>query len=467
MDFQSLKDGYPRDPDYPARVFELAALQRVLDGTMYALLPHPFHEERNGAGEYVPLARRRPSARSRICRTVVDDAVSLLFSEGHFPAIDCADAVTREALETVVREARLNEVMMAAAAAGAVGSVAIWLRVLKGRVFCSVLPTLYLTPQWLADAPDVLASVTERYKVKGAALRAMGYAIDADDDGRDFWFQRVWDARAERWFAPWPVDDAKAGPVEDAARTVAHGLGFVPIVWIRNLPGGNGVDGEPTMPVEAIDCQIEIDYQLSQAGRGLRYSSDPTLLIKEPAFGDGPVVKGAANALVVSAEGDAKLLEINGTAVSAVLDYVRTLRELALEGAHGNRAHADRISAAQSGRAMELMNQALIWLADRLRISYGEGAYLTLLNMIVAAAQRCALVDRKGRALPRMDADAALGLRWPAWYAPTCADELSEAQALSTLHGAGLLSRSAAVAVLAPAYGVGDVELELARLVDE
>ena len=35
---------------------------------------------------------------------------------------------------------------------------------------------------------------------------------------------------------------------------------------------------------------------------------------------------------------------------------------------------ADR--AAQSGRALELMNQGLIWLADNLRVSYGEGALL-------------------------------------------------------------------------------------------
>ena len=34
--------------------------------------------------------------------------------------------------------------------------------------------------------------------------------------------------------------------VEDAARTVRHGLGFVPIVWIRNLPGGDEIDGACT-----------------------------------------------------------------------------------------------------------------------------------------------------------------------------------------------------------------------------
>ncbi len=141
-----------------------------------------------------------------------------------------------------------------------------------------------------------------------------------------------------------------------------HGLGFVPMVWIRNLPGpsstGDAADGACTFRT-AIETQIEIDYQLSQAGRGLKYSSDPTLLIKEPASTDSEIVKGAGNALVVSEKGDAKLLEIGGTASAAVIEYVRTLRELALESVHGNRANADRLTAAQSGRALELMNQGL------------------------------------------------------------------------------------------------------------
>jgi len=73
--------------------------------------------------------------------------------------------------------------------------------------------------------------------------------------------------------------------------------------------------------------QVEIDYQLSQVGRGLKYSSDPTLLLKDPALPDGEIIKGAGNALIVSEKGDARLLEIGGTACAAVIDYVRTLRK--------------------------------------------------------------------------------------------------------------------------------------------
>jgi hypothetical protein len=323
-------------------------------------------------------------------------------------------------------------------------------------VFFSVLESLYLTPVWSAVAPDTLASVTEKYKVSGVDLLAQGYA-DVDPDTQ-YWFQRVWDTESENWYLPWGVNEPFAGPVKDESRSVAHGLGFVPVVWIKNLPGGEGVDGACTFRT-AIDTSIEIDYQLSQAGRGLKYSSDPTLLIKEPATSDTEIVKGAGNALVVSEKGDAKLLEIGGTAAEAVISYVRTLREFALESVHGNRASADRLTAAQSGRALELMNQGLIWLADNLRISYGDGGVLALVKMIMRASQIFPL-QVNGEAVGALDVARRVRLRWPRWYPLSADDRLKEAQAVATLVNAGQLSKETGVKVVAAAHGIADVEAE-------
>ena len=193
-----------------------------------------------------------------------------------------------------------------------------------------------------------------------------------------------------------PVPVAQpAQPVVDTVRSVSHKLCAVPIVWIKNLPGlpttGDSSDGACTFAA-AMHTQVEIDYQLSQVGRGLKYSSDPTLLLKDPALPDGELIRGAGNALVVSEKGDARLLEIGGTASAAVIEYVRTLRELALEGIHGNRASPDKVAAAQSGRALELLNQGLVWLADNLRTSYGEVGLLQLARLIVRASQMYSLV---------------------------------------------------------------------------
>jgi hypothetical protein len=163
---------------------------------------------------------------------------------------------------------------------------------------------------------------------------------------------------------------------------------------------------------------------------------------------------------VVSEKGDAKLLEIGGTACEAVISYVRTLREFALESVHGNRANADRLTAAQSGRALELMNQGLIWLADNLRISYGVGGVLALLKMVVRASNVYPLLVM-GMAVGPMDTGARISLRWPRWYPLSADDRLKEAQAIATLTGAGQLARETGVKMTAAATGVEDVSAEL------
>jgi hypothetical protein len=461
--FETICRLIPADPLYSSRARTLDILKRVLDGKLYDVLPYQFHEERGPGGEYIPLRNRRPSVRYALCRTVVEDSVALLFSEGHFPTIDCVDRGVRATLADVVKESCLNLIMTEAAMRGATGSVAILMRVLRGRIFFDVLETTHLTPHWDPEEPDKLLQVTERYKVPGELLVSNGYQVA--NPSSEYWFTREWDVKVERWFDPLPVDSADTAAV-DEVRSVQHNLGFVPMVWVRNLPGpsstGDPADGACTFRA-AIETQIEIDYQLSQAGRGLKYSSDPTLLIKEPATTDSEIIKGAGNALVVTEKGDAKLLEIGGTASAAVIEYVRTLREFALESVHGNRANADRLTAAQSGRALELLNQGLVWLADNLRISYGEGALLSLVRMVLQASQIYPL-RVMGREVGAMDPLTRLSLKWPRWYPTTADDRQKDAQTLSTLANSGQISRETSVKAIADTYDIEDVPAELTRI---
>jgi hypothetical protein len=452
----------PPDPDYSPRTARLALYKKVQDGTLYDLLPHAFQDERTASGEYIPLRSRRPSVRYPLARIVVDDSVSLVFSDGHFPTLDSDDVGLRSTLSDLAIETRLNSVMQEAALRGAVGSVAVLLRVLKGRIFLKVLESLYLNPVWDPEAPDTLLSVTEKYKAAGSSLVDLGYQID--NPAAQYWFMRIWDSDRETWFHPWPTTSVDP-PMIDALRSISHGLGFVPLVWTRNLPGGpdgaEGIDGACTFR-PAIETAIEIDYQLSQAGRGLKYSSDPTLLIREPAGDARELVRGGGNALVVTEHGDARLLEINGTASAAVIEYIRTLRELALEGVHGNRASADRLTTAQSGRALEMMNQGLIFLADNLRVSYGA-AILQIARMIISASHIYRLTTHH-EPVPPLDRSARLRLKWPRWYAPDASDRAADAQTLATLTTAKLLSPETALRSIADIYAVPDIGLERAKI---
>jgi hypothetical protein len=467
--WQTLREQHPKDKDLPDRAHTVGCLTAVLDGTQYDVLPYSFHTEKSEADEYIPLRQRRPSVRFALCSEVVDDSVGLLFSEEHFPTVTSENADAAETLEAIAKDCYLNEVMIDAATRGSVGSAAVQLRVLKNRLFFSVMNTQFLTPVWQDDAPDTLAKVVELYKTKGRALKALGYPIPDDMLAQDHWFRREWNSGVEAWFNPMPVtkDNDPEAMTPDASRSVSHKLGFVPIVWMKNLPGGDEIDGKCTF-AKAIDTNIEIDYLLSQGGRALKYQSDPTLLIKEPATGQGgTLTKGAGNAITVGADGDAKLLEMSGDGTNALLEYVRLARQVALESIHGNKADADKIAAAQSGRAMELMNQALIWLADKLRISYGEKGLLQLYRMIAKASQKAQLVDSEGQKIPPIATDKPLALKWPAWYSPTWADKTNEASTLSTLTSGGLLSKETATASIAEQYDVEDVPAELARIKTE
>jgi hypothetical protein len=464
--FQSLCEKYPQDKDLPLRAWTLARYRQVLDGTIYDCLRHPFAMERTDSNEYIPIHKRRPSVRYNLCNVVVVDSVSLLFGEGRFPTLTCTEEDARLALAALVKETCLNGVMEDAAIRGSVGSIVVRMRVLDGRVFFDAMDTEFLTPKWKVAKPDTLESVTERYKVRGADLVEFGYAVATDKRDTKFWFQRVWTDQAEEWYLPLEVGETEGDnktpkkPTLDADRTVTHSFGFVPLVWIRNLPGGAAPDGACTF-APAVNTQIEIEYQLSQGGRGLRYSSDPTLLIKEPAGEGGTMVRGGDNAIVVDADGDAKMLEIGGTAVNAVIDYVKVLRELALEAAHGNRSTPDKAAAAQSGRALELLHEPLIWLADSLRTSYGAGL-LALVWMAVRAAEKIPFaVASKPFKVPL---DTVIELRWGEWFHPTPHDKLEQAQELQISAQAGHISRETAVQLKCKTNDTPDAPAEMARI---
>ena len=398
---------------------------------------------------------------------MVEDSVSLLFSEGHWPSLRASDPRTTSVLSDVIRECRLNETMLEAATRGSVGSVAIQLRIVQRRAYFEVLPTKFLTPVWRRDDPRELLTVTECYKVSDRDLIAQGYPIEAGSGC--YWFKRIWDDQAERWFQPVSTSADPSTMPLDAERTVVHKLGFVPIVWIRNISGSgghdpDGPDGTCTFAA-GIDTVIEADYLLSQAGRGLKYGSDPTLILKDPSAGlaGGPGVRtgGAATALTLPPEGDAKLLEINGNAAAAVLAHVQELRAIALEAMHGNRAHGDRLGSAQSGRAIELMCQGLIWLTDRLRISYGDGGLLELLRMLCRVSAR---LERGLLVAGDFQADldpAGLALVWPNWFPASFADRQAQASRIVTLLQAGVIDQRAAFDIVPPLYGLDGLALPI------
>lgn len=479
MDWLQLQTTLPQYSGASARTQRLMNLSTVLDCTMYDRIGNPFSMEYNGAGEYIKLDNRRPSVRTHLIRTVIEDLVSLLFGEAHFPSVKAENPDTQAALSAFMRCAGIEPVMQHACLRGQLGSVALLVELQQFRPVVTVLDTAFLTPEW-NELTGELIRVREQYRITGAQVRALGYAVADEDLKLDFWWVREWDSADCTIYVPQPVT-IETPPAIDLDATTRHAFGFVPVVWIKN-DGTRATNAEPDgccLFERAIDNQIEADYVLSQAGRGLKYAADPVLVIKDDPIGtltspDGVPVEGqdqptrraggAASALEIGTNGDAKLLEINGTSASALIAYEKAIRNVILEQMHGSRADPDKMSAAQSGRAMELLNDGLIRFAGRLREPFGQCGLLVLLRIV------CRLstivdggVEIDGEKIEDID-PAGLGLVWPKWYQPTPTEFLQTAQGLVTARDGNLMSDETACSLWCAFIGVDNSAEEWARV---
>jgi len=449
------------DKDWSAREAKLTILQKFLDGSIYDNLA-PYHQEYAGtAGSYVKLADRRPSVVYNLCQLIVDDSVSMLFGEEHFPLVKCEKhEKTTQFLHYITSNCYLREAMMNAAEIGSIGSVCVLIKVLNGHFYYDVLNTKDLTPTFDSQKPDCLVNLYQKRKVDGATLKAFGYNVKDSEKNEMFYLCREWNEEEEIYYQPYLCKDDKEDydPRKDSKRSSMHEFGFVPAVWIKNLPHAHHIDGRCTFE-SILDISVEIDYQLSQLGRLLKYNSDPTLVIKNPGNWEGQQLIKGLGTLNLDEGGDAYLLELSTGATKSVIDYVKLLRDYALEKAHGNRMNPEKMSVAHSGKAMQMLQASLISLVEKMRLSYGNSGLLKIYDMTLAIYHNNSY-EFEYDIEPDSECDGHLSLMWPDWYPQMPIDKLQQAQALQVLLDNKVISQSSATDYVATQYDIADVEKE-------
>ena len=471
--FAEIAAQYQADVHFPLRVLRQRILTAFRDGGFFDVMGVPFQQETTDSGDYIPLRQRRPTLHVSWVNEVIDDVGALLFGEGHFPETETDSEELSDAIAFLIEEADLRMVMSEAVFRASTGSAVLLLRFMgkpgKLRPVISVVDSTWYVPEFDPQDPKTLISLTEKYKVKGSELRERGYDISKDDLRSDFWWKTTWDTVMETGFVPVKVETGDDGIPNDATvpdpyRTVQHDLGFVPAIWIR-LPGGDDLLDGHCLFAQAMDTVIEADYQLSQLGRGLKYSQDPLKVVS--LNGEVPenlkkVIAGS-DVMVLPDGGEAKLLETNGESARAVMEYVALLRRYAVRSISGSPIDPERLTVPQSGRAMEILNMPLIQLADKLRSVFGD-ILLRIFTMVREASKKKPVFVKQQR-FPVNDGD--IRLRWPEWYPPTAMDRLQDVQAVASAMQAGALSTESALRFLASRFDIESVDDELKRLTQE
>lgn len=458
---------------------------------------------------------KRPTAPTRMCPMVVDRFTGMLFSKKRTPEIAVEGDPDSEAfLKAVFKKAKFwRQMHQARTYGGSMGSTLVTLHLRDARFsYRAHSPKVVHDIQW-AD-PDL--------KIPAGVLIQYTYVEEmeelSDKDGRPtgkmrekyYLYRRIIDEQMDIIFKPAEIVEGKRLPVLeiDEMASYQHGLGRFPGVWIQNLPDSEEIDGIPDCD-GAYQMFDTIDRQVAQQNKALLNNQDPTLVVsrdKKYALSKTPIKKGSDNAIDVGQGGSANYLEISAAGVSASREYVRDMRQRALDKCQMVTPDPERMAgAAQSAMAIELLFEPTIEKADRLRDQYGQAiedlAFLTLdlgrrwsdSSQYMNRFQDGKMVANPVPAYdlpPRIeehDADpgnpdvepvritkpqqpgpgGVVSLSWGPYWEPTPTDVQTQVTVIATAYGADLIDHETAVRKLAPLLDIEDADAMLRKVQEQ
>jgi hypothetical protein len=430
-----------------ARYKRLGTFDLLLDGQFYQHLRTPFLEDLEAGGQFVPIWSRRPLLEHNVLSEAASRVARRLFAGDHAPHVRAEDPQTQALVDWIRQDCRLDQRMLQAAYWGTVGSVAVTfgfpepLRVPTYEVWRAKC----CDPQFFPDGR--LLALLIRFPVRGEDL--LRHGLDVDGEGQpvlassEYWWIREYGLDHITTYRPvrtttWKPQDGTGSlvPITEDPWSMVHDLGMVLGVWITNLAGGDWPDGA-CLWERAIPAQVHLDYTLSQIGRGLWYSAVPQPVIKgrlENVVEQGGhvIYRTPTNYFQVPADrvepggggesgADVKLLESNGRWITAALDYIERVRQIALEQIGLSRKDPNKITGIMSGKAMEILEGDETDLIQELRTAYGTYGLVPIVRATIQAGDRLGIPGFEG-AGPQA---ARLVTIWPRPYRAT-ADELQK-----------------------------------------
>lgn len=493
------------------RAKHLATLERYVEGTQYEGLPDWFSDK-------VPLWERAPCIVDPIVRRAIESNADLVLGEGRFPllTIEDVDGEAAEHIEYVLaRLTQQSRLRMAAreafeAAQGAGSACAIF-GIRAGRLFIDTVRARWCEPE--LDGEGAVQRLEIKYPYLTVVTEGGRRLVKA------MLFRRVIDDKTDTTYKPGEArpDGVEPAWVEDASKTVRHGLGFCPVVWYPHMRGCaivGDLDGKALH--EHLTDEIRAhDFALSQRHRAALYTGDPqwteigvepgynptepvrrpevptTLLGGKPSEANpirgGFHAKPSRNKARKKSPGSVwqypegvqvKLHSLPSDALDAVDKHARDLRVKLAESLGVVFLDPETIPAATtlSGRALEALLGRQLNRCDGYRSDVGDRFLLPAVGMLlrIAIAKRVRLegIDKVQAVI------ATIGERW-SWHTPPVAlswgryirlaseEEAKQVELVVKAKDGGVATTRAAVEKLRSVFDIKDVDAYLAELEKE
>ncbi|OHD20435.1 MAG: hypothetical protein A2064_01445, partial [Spirochaetes bacterium GWB1_66_5] len=446
-------------------------------------------------GNVPSVAGRRPTAPSRLCKTIVERFTGLVFSEQRRPRVMVeGDSDTEALLLAAVDQARFwSRCREARTLGGGCGAVAVSAHLRNGRFEVDVHPSFQCVPRWkdrrIFELRALIRSyeyVEEEDEIDSKTRRPTGRRVN-----RSYLYRRYMDEAIDVVFKPWPMD---AGPPlwdeGQVAEGVEHKLGVCPAVWVPNLPNSDHFDGDADCD-GAFQTFDAVDRLTAQINKALLVNLDPTAVITvDEAFLEqlgSTLAKGSDNAVKLPKGSTFDYKEIGGAGIMAGFELAKMLKQQALDACRAILVDPEKISgAAQSAKAIEYVFAPMLEKADDLRSQYGEGMvvplldrFIRLVNLVlgagVAEAREVdpAVIDLPPRVIDgvpqrhRVGTGGRVSLKWGPYFSATSSDQQADVASAVQAKMGGLVDAEHAAQKIAPHFGVVDVGGMLEKIAGE
>ncbi len=359
----------------------------------------------------------------------------------HAPTFKHSDSPeTLEAVNALIKDTGLNQIMKQAIELGQVGAACITFKFLKNFEEELTLVTDVYRAQdcWpIFDATKELVRLRIAYIVYGSHFIQNGLNFDYEgaeiNPNRHYWFVKDLTRNEEihyfpvasNLYNPGKGEDEKLIQVADGGLgPYVHNLGFVPAHWFIN-GGGQFPYGDCTFKL-ALQNVVAYDYLVSQINLGCMASATPRVVIKgspvcqkDDEGRDIPwdpthYVQFEAERkddTVTMGGGDAKLLEPTGQGMQVGIDKVgRQIKKDAAEQLCLSRKDPDKMTTAMSGKAIENIEEEFNDLIMDFRTCYLLNGYLPFVRKIARAAK---LANHPLFAALTLDLLKGLGIDFP------------------------------------------------------
>lgn len=426
-----------------------------------------------------PLNRQKPSVQYDLARLIVDRPTALLFGEGRFPEVcfephdATADATEINAwLAQIVDEGALAQVALTwSRQGGTLGTAVLTWCVAEGEFEFEAHKASQCRPTFHKKKRGRLEQLEKRYKFAKTVQRVDPTSRTLVTTEVPYWHRELWTEQAHIVYVEVPVGDGRE-PTWTVDDEVAHGLGFVPAVWVKNIDDGEpgNIDGVSLLD-GLTDVFEDIDRTLTQKSRAVRYNQEPERVyfgLTEEQRGKIEIAGGGSSRSLPSKEtgADVVMLELRGEGQRVAEEHIVSQRSRALDVSRVTAPEPERLlAAAKSGVALRMLFAPTLELVGELRQTYGR-ALRMVFQQILAAARTGALA-KLGRLIsppPAAIPEGKVKLMWGRFFDPTPEDLDLISRSAAALKVAGLMDRETLVRWLSSFFGIKDIAAVMKRL---